>query len=471
MRTKYALFALAPVFLVSQLASAGVPSNRHSGARWEEAVEPQTSKIIIHNLKARPAEVSLGSEVVALSADGVAEVPAVKRGAAPLRSDAALLVLQARDGFDTTSLEIDKGAVDAPRAIPDKRAARARRPAWTRELAAGGESVRHGATGAATVRSDDPASRVQIAVEFLAPHTRVRIRQLDAMGNELTSLTASASRPVRWRVNLEPVDGESRVVLRTLRGEAQGTAAAVTPESTSRRSRLMPSNKVGGGLAKYVPPINWQGSADLYFEVDGGQASVCGDLYISRNYGSYSMINDYVCTDGNGDETMGPWYYANQVGDEDACAYVVWPNTTSTNTTCHIWDTTAPTVAITSSNGPPAPTTFSGTANDGSYGSGFSSAWGTANGGGSSGCYMYFYNLTTGWYYCPGSGYGAQFPCAPSCTLSGMPSRSVTWSAPSGSLPPGYAHVSGQCYEWGVSISDNGLLGQVGGDSITFCIP
>jgi hypothetical protein len=122
--------------------------------------------------------------------------------------------------------------------------------------------------------------------------------------------------------------------------------------------------------------------------------------------------------------------------------------------------------------GLPAPTAVSGTANDGLYGSGFSAAFPAAAGGYNSTCVLYFYDKTAGWYWCSGSStYGAQFPCNPSCTLSGMPSRSVTWSAGSSVLPPGSAHISGHCYEWGVIITDNWRLGKEGRATLTFCVP
>lgn len=457
MRTKHALVAFAPVILVLQLGSAVAAPDRGGRAWWEEAVEPQTSKIIIHNLSTRPAEASLNSEAVAISAYGVAEIPASGVGQLRLSGPAAeseLLVLQVPDGFDTGSLRIEKS------------------PSVQTKQAAAGATVRHGATGVANVRSGDPRARVEVAVEFLAPHTSVRIRQLDTLGNEMTSLVASASRPVVWRASLDPVGGESRIELQTLRGEAQGSARVAGARGRDRNRDMRFIAPKAGGLAKFTPTINWQGSADLYFSVTGGPASVCGAAYVSRNGGSYVPTGStWICTNASGNATNGPWTYAGQSGDELAFAYVLWSNGESTNTTQHIWDKTAPTVTITSAGASPAPTTFSGTATDPQWGSGFSSGFGAAAGGGSSACTTYYYNTTTGWYWCPGSGYGAQFPCNISCGISGMPSHSVTWSVTPSSLPPGSAHFSGECYEWGVYFWDNGSLGKFDTDTKTFCVP
>jgi hypothetical protein len=461
--------ALVPVALILQLSSAGAAPDRELRARWAEAVEPQASKIVIHNLGTRPAEASLGSKAVAISAEGTAEIPA---GPGQLRSDAALLVLQAPEGFDPASLEVDKVVSEGPRRAQSK--ARDSHPAWARDLVAGVAHIRHGVTGAADIKSEDPAARVEVAVEFLAPHTLVRVRQLDAMGNEVTSLMASASRPVRWRATLEPVAGESRIELQTLRGEAQGTAAAIQKSTAaSKRTPIDPpvTGFTGGGLAKFIPTINWQGSGNLVFEVSGGPANLCGDLYISRNYGAWTVSPGWICLNGSGYAQKGPWTYAGQSGDEDASAYVIWSDLSSTNTANHIWDKTGPSVTMTPNGGVPAPTSVSGTANDGSYGSGFSAGFPAAAGGGSSSCVMYFYDKTAGGYWCPGdTSYPNYFPCNPSCTLSGMPSRSITWSKTSG-LPPGLAHTSGHCYEWGVVIMDNSTYGKEGRATHTFCVP
>jgi hypothetical protein len=447
-----------------QLGSASALPDRDVRARWEEAVEPQASKIVIHNLGDRPAEASLGSAAVAISANGAAEIAAEP---GQLRSDAALLVLQAPDGFDAASLEVDKSISDGPRQAHGRILPLAAGPAWTRGLTADKRSVRHGATGAAGVKSDDPAARVEVAVAFLAPHTRVRIRQLDAMGNEVTSLLAFASRPVRWRAALETVGGESRIELETLRGEAQGTATVKSATANGKPSPIVPPfTESAGGLALYDPDINWEKSPPLYYRVTGAPASICGDIYVSRNGGSYVVTQNWICTDASGNATKGPWYYSSQSADETAYAYVIWSNGQSTNTDVHIWDVFGPSASVTSPGASPAPTSFYGTATDPAWGAGFSSGWGSY-------CTTYFYNTTTGWYWCPGSGYGSQFPCGATCTISGMPSHSVTWSVSSSALPPGYTHVSGQCYEWGVYVYEASWSRseKSGRATKTFCVP
>jgi hypothetical protein len=445
MRTKYALFALAPVALIVQLGSAGAaPAGREVGVRWEGLAESRVSKLVVHNLSARPAQATLKKgETLSLPANGRAEVSAAALGNGDLRvhSNADLLVLQVRDDFDASATVIEK----AP-------AASISRPV--------GRTVTHGATGTAEVTSKDAAARVEVAVHFVAPSS-VLITQLDARGNEVASLVATASTPVRWRTTLGAVGGSSRIELQTLEGEAAGT---VTVKSGLDKAKAQPSpilpppTIASGGLASFSPEINWSGNLDFY--VSSGPASLCGDLHVNRNFTGYTTTANWICTDASGNAHAGPWSYANQSGDEEAYAYIVWSNGLSTNTTHHIWDKTAPTAAITSSNGPPAPTSFSGTANDPNYGAGFSSSWAD--------CHVEFYDSTWDSYWSSGGSYSnAQFPVILSCTISGMPSRSVTWSR--SGLPPGYAHISGHCYRWSVQVFDGGHWSNWTSES--FCIP
>ncbi|HET9678167.1 MAG TPA: hypothetical protein VFP21_11765, partial [Solirubrobacterales bacterium] len=213
----------------------------------------------------------------------------------------------------------------------------------------------------------------------------------------------------------------------------------------------------------FNPEINWDGDATMTYTVSGGPASLCGDLHVSRNGGAYTVTSNWMCLDASGNGSAGPYYYSSQTADETAFAYIVWSNGFSTNTAEHIWDVSGPSSAITSSNGPPAPTSFHGTASDPANGAGFSSSWGSR-------CVTYFYDTTAGWYWQPTYGYSSQFPYnSPYCALSGMPSHSVTWSE--GQLPPGSDHVSHHCYEWGVIVYEATSSSKSGSSHINFCIP
>jgi hypothetical protein len=211
------------------------------------------------------------------------------------------------------------------------------------------------------------------------------------------------------------------------------------------------------GSAYFNYTINWPQTPDLYFTVAAGPASTCGDLVINRN-GTTTTTPGWLCTDGSGNSTKGPWSWANQANDETASAYILWPNGTTTNVASHIWDKSAPT-ATNSSSGTP-PTSYSGTGSDTTYGACFNSNWSTV--------ISSFEDLTTGLFWLSGlSSYSASTPtrCRPATgcptphvtgTLSGMPSCSVTWST---DFPPTSAYVSGHSYLWTTCVFDGGQYG------------
>ncbi len=181
----------------------------------------------------------------------------------------------------------------------------------------------------------------------------------------------------------------------------------------------------------------------------------------SQRRGLYDR-HHWVCTDGSGNASKGPWTWAGQSGDEDGYFYISWPGGSTTNIAHHIWDKTAPSISIDAFTvtWPTYPSSFTGTANDGSYGSGFSANFGSDAGVGyatNSLCKVQFWNVTTGLYWCPGNNSYTSGACDVSCTISGMPSRSVTWSADQ--VPPGYTHNPLQTYRWRVILYDNYQLG------------
>jgi len=221
--------------------------------------------------------------------------------------------------------------------------------------------------------------------------------------------------------------------------------------------------EAAGGTGSFSPIINWQYSPNLYYNVNGAPPNVCGDLYVSRNGGAYTVTPGWMCTNGSGNATKGPWTWANQNGDEEAYGFIVWPDGTGTNVAHHIWDKTAPSITINplGNTWPNTPTAFTGSANDGPYGAGFKSDFGSESGVGfptGSRCYVQFRNVSTGLYWCSGyNSYTSSVACSVSCTISGMPSRSVTWSADQ--VPPGYAHNPLESYQWKVIVYDNFNLG------------
>lgn len=202
------------------------------------------------------------------------------------------------------------------------------------------------------------------------------------------------------------------------------------------------------GQAYYNYTINWMGTPALYFTVAGGPAHTCGDLWTMRNGGAWVEGQGWICTDGFGNATKGPWYWINQTSDETSYAYIEWPDGTKTTTAKHIWDKNMATVSITSPAGSP-PSSFYGTASDTAtwWGAGFNSSW--------TSCLANFRNTTTGLYWSSNSGsYSQSAQTHIICSLTGMPSMNIQWNA--GTLPSAGAHASSNCYTWEVWIHDGG---------------
>ncbi len=213
----------------------------------------------------------------------------------------------------------------------------------------------------------------------------------------------------------------------------------------------------GSGQAYYSHDINWINSSALYFTVIGGPVHTCGDLWTSRNGGAWVEGTGWICTNGTGYATKGPWTWANQPSDETSYAFIEWPDGTSTNLAKHIWDKTKPTVSITSPVGTP-PSSFYGTATDAAWGAGFNSSW--------TSCSVNFRNNTTGLYWTTSSGtyshVGRYNLGCSSVTPNGM---NMQWAV--ANLPQAWAHYSLNCYTWEAQIFDGG---QWGAKSISFCV-
>ena len=115
------------------------------------------------------------------------------------------------------------------------------------------------------------------------------------------------------------------------------------------------------GAAYFNNDITWWHNSPLYFSVAGAPANTCGDLYAQRNAdaGFDFEAGDWICTDGSGNATKGPWLWQYQGDDETASAYIDWGSCNSP-VASHIWDKGWPTASVTSS----CPSAFSGTATD-----------------------------------------------------------------------------------------------------------
>lgn len=210
------------------------------------------------------------------------------------------------------------------------------------------------------------------------------------------------------------------------------------------------------GSAYFSDEINWEQNPTLYYTVAGAPASTCGDVWVSRNGGAYQETAGWICTDGSGNATKGPWYHGDQADDETAYAFVEWVTSSGTcysPTKKHIWDVGPPTAQVTSS----CPSSFSGTASDEAWGAGFHSDWDA--------CWGAYYNSTTNRWWHPSTGsYSETETVIIGCTCSGMPSMNITWSC---SSKPS-SHVSGHNYTWYAWVWDIGQMSAPATCSFTY---
>jgi len=468
MRKNVWLIFLAALALILQsgLAAAVSPPLL---LRWDGSDARQPTKLFIRNLGTGGADASLervpaqrgDSEPLFVAAGQSIEVPAGPFDKAlrlRVRGDAPLFVLQVPEGFDTGATEVEgSSSLQLDRAGGRLRAT-VNRPEWAASLISLGATLATGRTGQSHVAAEVAGTEVEVAVAFLAPRSSVRIRLLDAKGAEITVAVASASGPLRWRTRLGDLpEGGARVEVKALQGSARWITTAVEPGGRRVVEMAPPLlAKTGGGTGYFSTTISWYYSGDLYYSVAGAPASTCGTLWTYRNSGPWTSTPGWICTDASGNATKGPWTWAGQSGDETAYGYIEWPGSLYTNVAEHIWDKSCTTTTITSPGGSP-PTSLYGAATDVTWGAGFDASWST--------CTAYFYDRGTGYYWTPAAGaYSTTSNVGVSCSISGMPGMTVTWSE--SSIPPGGAHAGGHCYDWYVCVPD-GYCGYC--DIYTFC--
>ena len=196
------------------------------------------------------------------------------------------------------------------------------------------------------------------------------------------------------------------------------------------------------GDAYYTPDIDWPSTPSLYYSVAGAPPNTCGDLYAARNGGAYVMGAGWICTDSNGNATKGPWS-SNPI-DETAYVYIDWGTCTSP-VRQHIWDVTPAATTIT----PNVPADFSGTATDAAWGAGFNASWTQCTA-------TYRDELSVRWWDPSTGTYSSSSPVTVPCTVSGMPSMSITWSTTSTQRPALSLHVRGTRYLWTLRLYDGG---------------
>ena len=205
-----------------------------------------------------------------------------------------------------------------------------------------------------------------------------------------------------------------------------------------RSGLIFGSTPWSGGTGSFTNgPYDWVNST-FYYNVTGAPPNVCGTLHTFRN-GSQLDSPGWICTNGSGNATMGPYSGSSNQTDENI--YIEWPDgSQTTGATRHISDASPPTISISTFG-----TSFSGSASDVQWGTGFDFGpfgW--------SGITTSYQDLTTGKFW-DGSGYNSTNPINSGGSSSDFFGFSITWSA---TPPPSSAHDPSHSYRWCVSTRD-----------------
>jgi hypothetical protein len=410
-----------------------------AGAGWGAPL----SRIWTVNLGGDPLEVKVersrdGSsrmETLLVAPEKVAEVLRADGEEIRIVDDRDLLVVTAPAGFDPATLHLGGDATPADLEQPA-----GRRPA-SREKARAESRLKRGEAASSTVvwTGSGPLT-VRVGLHGSPALAEVRATRPD--GQILGYVTLAASREIEMTVDLRAFLDKNRYwgpVVREV-SSRRGEVSAALGTAAKRGAGLQKTV----GIASYNRRIQYtslSATSALYYTVDAGPASTCGELNSYRN-GSWLFGPGWLCTDANGDSTKGPWYTAN-ANQTDNPVFIRWPDNSTTNNEWHIWDNSCPTASITTRTS----TTFAGGASDVQWGVCFTSGAKITT---------YFQDITTNLFWSSGTGsFSASWP-NPTWVygnLSGIPGCSGTWSV---TPPPASAHVSGHQYQYYACASDGG---------------
>lgn len=209
--------------------------------------------------------------------------------------------------------------------------------------------------------SEDGLYSARVAIEFLEANTSLGLQVVDPDGSELNSVLISSPWPGHWSGTIWEASAGKRVRLEVSvkEGRALGTAYAVAREhittipiltaayARSQLTRPRQSAPLGlwdTGTATYSPSESTVGTT-VYFTVDEGPPSTCGDLITYRN-GSWITSYAWLCTDATGHGARGPWEITGSFpgADQTDYSYVMWPGGSSTTWASSIIDVTPPVV-------------------------------------------------------------------------------------------------------------------------------
>ncbi|HKI06185.1 MAG TPA: hypothetical protein VKK31_29680 [Thermoanaerobaculia bacterium] len=338
-----------------------------------------------------------------------------------------LLLVTASAGFDPASLGIVRAASGEAESLgdvlPDTAALFAHAKARAESRLRRGES----AVSKVLWNGNGPlAARVTLR----SGSSSAEVRALDSDGAVLGYVTLSASREVEVKVDLRSFLQQRQywgiVTQEIMVRKGEVSTLSREPGDGAGFRRFQEASVGTGQFSLHINHAYLNGGTPLYYYVTGGPASTCGELNSYRN-NSWIFGPGWLCTNGSGSATKGPWYSA-PTDQKDDPSFIRWPDNSTTTSDWHIWDKTCPTV---SSSSPPL--AWNGTATDGAFGTCFTS---------SSPVEAYYQDRTTGFYWTPTSGGFNQTRANAkvTCMISNVPSCNATWTCPTAPLPSGLFH-------------------------------
>lgn len=411
-----------------------------------------------------------------------------------IRSQEDVATLMAPADFAVNTAEFFSAA------SPDEKAKPQAVPRWVRELGAIGKMGNNvfGADQigyAPAVKGQTEADKryaFGVGVSLTKVKSSVEFKLISRAGQTIKSLVFSSSKPVFWQAELGEFasgtsDYPSRIEMKVLSGTAQGflsikdvasgesTPLPIAPfvgerslngdEEAMAEEETAESGTGGpmwnekssvavqsgsGGYAYFSNGVYDSRFTSYTYNVYGAPANVCGTLHIDRylpwNNGQHETTNNWICTNGSGQATKGPWTPStDQTGQS---IYIQWPNgTTTVGGDYKVDDVSDPTIWSNQNPGigVQIPNQFSGAASDPKWGSGFK-----FGAGGWSAISATFQNVTTAKYY-SGSGYNSNVPVVFYPTVTPAAGGfNISWSV----TPPLSGHNSSDTYEWCVSTND-----------------
>jgi len=397
-------------------------------------------RLWVSNLGDRTAEVSLdatGAAGVRVEAGETVEASELLAASGPavVSKGAEVLVIKGAGDFYPSTLEIDRGKVRR-QAVGKKVRVRVLRPAWAQELLGmmgSGARIEPGQTvQARTEAGPDGHVRLAVGLEKDSSVT-VTVKEGSAVAR---SFSVESSAPVRWRADLGAAAEleEARVEVRVDRGRAAVAGVPMVAGSGPDGVRSLTAATTVGSASFSQNILYYSGSSHT-FSVTGGPANTCGELAIKRN-GNWEFTGGWLCTNGSGSATKGPWYWTDKSDDETGePVYIRWPDNSTTTETFAIYDKESAVTYRDSTWGSP-PTSYAGHATDGQWGAGFD--FGGA-------CWSEFQDTTTSLYWSPTTGsYNVSYYSV-NASLSRSTRWYVSWTT---SFPSAGAHVSGHSYYW-----------------------